>query len=255
VERANKIPKWQGDKSGLMLINMEWGGFGSGSHTSSNQMLPFHGVDESLDAASPNEGKQRFEKMIGGMYLGEISRLLIEHLITHGAILVDESHTVRSPTSASASNGSIAVSPPSAPGSPSNSLHRKGGFTTEDMSNVAGDTTAMLDGVANVLSTKGVSISTLEDRRLIQEMCSLVACRAARMSAMGVAAIALHMGTDADNCSAAIDGSVFKLYPNFQKWMNEALEELGVNVKLTFAEDGSGKGAALVGLVASKSTL
>lgn len=254
VERANKIPKWQGNKGGLMLINMEWGGFGSSSHSSSNQMLPFHGVDESLDAASPNEGKQRFEKMIGGMYLGELSRLLIEHLITHGAILVDESLSVPSPTSANtaSANGSFAASPPSAPGSSSNSLHRKGGFTTEDMSNVAADSSSTLDKVAGVLSTKGVSRSTLEDRKLIQEMCSLVACRAARLSAMGVAAIALHMGEDAANCSSAIDGSVFKLYPNFQKWMAEALNELGVNVKLTFAEDGSGKGAALVGLVASK---
>jgi hypothetical protein len=33
--------------------------------------------------------------------------------------------------------------------------------------------------------------------------------------------------------------------------MEEALKELGVNVALTFAEDGSGKGAALTAVVAA----
>ncbi len=36
------------------------------------------------------------------------------------------------------------------------------------------------------------------------------------------------------------------------QWMEEALEELGVKVALTFAEDGSGKGAALTAVVAAK---
>lgn len=30
VERASSIPKWPGSRDGFMVINMEWGGFGSG---------------------------------------------------------------------------------------------------------------------------------------------------------------------------------------------------------------------------------
>lgn len=30
IERAAAIPKWTGDRDGFMVINMEWGGFGSG---------------------------------------------------------------------------------------------------------------------------------------------------------------------------------------------------------------------------------
>ena len=32
VERAAAIPKWEGGKEGGMLVNMEWGGFGSGAY-------------------------------------------------------------------------------------------------------------------------------------------------------------------------------------------------------------------------------
>ena len=89
VEQTARIPKWRGAAAGpgaRMLINMEWGGFGSGA----TRMLPFHGVDDALDAASPNEGKQRLEKMIGGMYLGELVRLLMEQLVSAGALFVDD---------------------------------------------------------------------------------------------------------------------------------------------------------------------
>ncbi|KAL1301147.1 hexokinase-2-like isoform X2 [Arachis ipaensis] len=69
VERANAIPKWHGPlpKSGDMVINMEWGNFRS-SH------LPLTEYDVALDAESLNPGEQIFEKLISGMYLGDIVR-------------------------------------------------------------------------------------------------------------------------------------------------------------------------------------
>ncbi|KAL8489726.1 hypothetical protein ACS0TY_025570 [Phlomoides rotata] len=72
VERAHAIPKWQGllPKSGEMVINMEWGNFRS-SH------LPLTEYDQSLDAESLNPGEQIFEKIISGMYLGEIVRRVL----------------------------------------------------------------------------------------------------------------------------------------------------------------------------------
>ncbi|RYQ84410.1 hypothetical protein Ahy_B10g103719 [Arachis hypogaea] len=69
VERANAIPKWHGPlpKSGGMVINMEWGNFRS-SH------LPLTEYDVALDAESLNPGEQIFDKLISGMYLGDIVR-------------------------------------------------------------------------------------------------------------------------------------------------------------------------------------
>ncbi|XP_075647378.1 hexokinase-1-like isoform X1 [Castanea sativa] len=72
VERANAIPKLHGllPKSGDMVINMEWGSFWSTD-------LPFTEYDYVLDAESLNPGEQMFEKIISGMYLGEIVRIVL----------------------------------------------------------------------------------------------------------------------------------------------------------------------------------
>ncbi|KAL2941985.1 Hexokinase-3 [Bienertia sinuspersici] len=71
-ERADAIIKSQGvpTSSGGMVVNMEWGNFWS-SH------LPRTTYDIELDAESPNPNDQGFEKMISGMYLGEIVRRVI----------------------------------------------------------------------------------------------------------------------------------------------------------------------------------
>ena len=65
-----------------------------------------------------------------------------------------------------------------------------------------------------------------------------------------MAAVAAQMGAEGAGCAAAVDGSVYKKYPRFQEWMAEALAEVGSSVRLTFAEDGSGKGAAIIAVVA-----
>lgn len=52
-----------------MIINIEWGAFDN-----EKAVLPVTAYDNALDVATENPGKQIFEKMISGMYLGEISR-------------------------------------------------------------------------------------------------------------------------------------------------------------------------------------
>ena len=236
VERAAKIGKWKGNKDGLMLINMEWGGFGSnGAHAFF--LLPFHGVDHALDASSPNEGKQRYEKMIAGMYLGEITRLLLQQLQAAGALFVG--------TTSNETNNN--TSSPRA-----TSLTKPWSFTTAHMSDIASDESNDLLTVGSVLGTCGIPYTSIDDRRLVQEICGLVARRAARLAAVGIAAVVSQMGDDTPSLSSAIDGSVYKKYPNFKKWMEEALLELGMTTtRLTYAEDGSGKGAALTAVVAA----
>ncbi|KAJ6315604.1 hypothetical protein OIU78_018972 [Salix suchowensis] len=72
LERADAIIKCQGllTTSGYMAVNMEWGNFWS-SH------LPRTSYDIDLDSESPNPNDQGFEKMISGMYLGDIVRRVI----------------------------------------------------------------------------------------------------------------------------------------------------------------------------------
>ena len=56
VERVSNIPKWQlpVKEGSTMVINMEWGGFGS----SNSSHLPFHASDHAMDALTPNESRQ-----------------------------------------------------------------------------------------------------------------------------------------------------------------------------------------------------
>uniref|UniRef100_A0A7N0THD5 Phosphotransferase n=1 Tax=Kalanchoe fedtschenkoi TaxID=63787 RepID=A0A7N0THD5_KALFE len=82
VERTDAIIKSQGllTSSGGMVINMEWGNFWS-SH------LPRTSYDIELDAESPNPNDQGFEKMISGMYLGDIVRRVILKMLEEADLL------------------------------------------------------------------------------------------------------------------------------------------------------------------------
>ena len=69
IEKGEKVRKWQGPPTKEMVINTEWGNL---------QMVTYmNKYDSLIDAASDLPGAQTFEKMISGMYLGELCRLSI----------------------------------------------------------------------------------------------------------------------------------------------------------------------------------
>lgn len=75
VEHCGSIPKLA--KMGLpddmeMAINCEWGAFDN-----EHKILPRTKYDVTIDDESPRPGQQAFEKMIAGLYLGEIFRLAL----------------------------------------------------------------------------------------------------------------------------------------------------------------------------------
>ena len=254
MERLSRVEKWSGggDAASAMAINMEWGGFGSGNDVHAFALLPFHSVDHELDVTTPNPSKQRFEKMISGMYLGELARRLLLQLVAKGAIF----GSLRAATAAAAAGGSAAggggSSSPASPAATAPGLYTPWSFTTGDMSELSEDASPELSGVQAVIERcLGLKGSTLESRRVVVEVCRLVAKRAARLAAGGVAAVVAQItsrkaaggaegGSPQPRIGCAVDGSVFKKYPNFAQWMREALVDLGVECDLTHAEDGSG---------------
>jgi hexokinase len=58
-----------------MAINCEWGAFDN-----EHKVLPRTPYDVTIDRDSPRPGQQAFEKMIAGLYLGEIFRLVLVDL-------------------------------------------------------------------------------------------------------------------------------------------------------------------------------
>ena len=223
LEDSSKIAKWDGKrKTNHMIINMEWGNFDQ-----SRKVLPFTKYDNELDANSINTGSQLLEKMISGMYLGEIARLVCLDLIASGDLFS---------------------------GRQSSRMSKQWGFETAFMSHMEDDITNNLCHIKNLVAKEfGISNISMTDRKLLKKICEIVSTRAARLSAAGIAAVVSKIDK-VQGCTVAVDGSVFQHYPNFEARMYAALTEIfgfkGHNIHFVRAEDGSGKGAALAATVA-----
>ncbi|CAG8462730.1 14123_t:CDS:2 [Racocetra persica] len=221
IKKLNKIP----DASGKMIINVEWGAFDS-----EKKIIPITMFDNKLDRESNNPHSQIFEKMISGMYLGEIARNIILHLIDR-RLLFD--------------------------GYSSKDLNRNYSFETEYMSVIEADGSHTLDDTKKVLEESlNIPSTTLTDRQIVKRVCQIVGLRAARLSSTTLAAVIIHCGVVECGVSVGIDGTLFELYPHFSARLETALRELfGTNfdkVKISLARDGSGVGAALAAMLATE---
>ncbi len=204
-----------------MIINIEWGGFDN-----ERVVLPQTKYDIKLDKSTENAGKQIFEKMISGMYLGEIARLVLIDLQHSGEIFKDKNIARLLQTDA---------------------------FQTQFMSRIERDHSQDLTDTKALLEDMfSISDTTLQDRQIVKRVCELVGIRSARLSAAAVAAVISKMNR-LNGCTVAIDGSVFEHYPHFKNRMIDALREVfglsSDNVELELARDGSGVGAALIAAV------
>ncbi|KAF9930340.1 glucokinase [Linnemannia zychae] len=227
IEKMDKITKWKGNENAKeMIINMEFGAFDK-----ERVILPLTMFDNKMDRKSVNPNKQIFEKMIAGMYLGEITRNVLLNLIDRRLIFVDH------------------VSP---------DLNQMWTFETAYMSTIEADKSPDLHATRKVLeSTLNFPSSTLNDRQIVKLVVQLVGKRAARLSACAIASILEHTGTYKQKASIGIDGSLFEFYPSFNTDIMDALVEMlgpvvRENISIGLAQDGSGVGAALCALLASK---
>jgi len=198
------------------VVNTEWGGFDSGKET---KALPMTKYDCFLDSKSSNPKEHLYEKMISGMYLGEIARLVCMDLIAAGVLFHGQ-----------------ATEP----------FITTYGFETADMSAI--EASSSIKDVQAILRNKfSVEAPTDADCTTVKDICSIVSTRAARLTAAGIAAVAVRLNKEKDMV-VAVDGSVFEKYPKFQDKMRQALKEiLGADMGVRFiaASDGSGVGAAL----------
>ncbi|XP_021265806.1 hexokinase-3-like isoform X4 [Numida meleagris] len=224
MEEMAKVGTVEGDE-GRMCINMEWGAFGD------NGCLDgfFTSFDQLVDEKSINAGRQRFEKLISGMYLGEIVRYVL-------LAMVEEQVLFR--------------------GKPSDKLQRKDIFQTKFLSTIETPGLALLQ-VQGILSNLELDAS-FEDSVLVREVCETVSLRAAHLCAAGMAAVVEKMresrGLEQLTVTVGVDGTLYKMHPHFSRNLQQMLQELAPRCNVTFmqSEDGSGKGAALVAAVACR---
>ncbi|CAB4288362.1 unnamed protein product [Prunus armeniaca] len=226
VERAHAIPKWHGllPKSGEMVINMEWGNFRS-SH------LPLTEYDQALDAESLNPGDQIFEKIISGMYLGDIVRRVLCKMAEEASFFGD-------------------VVPPK--------LKVPFILRTPDMSAMHHDTSPDLRVVGSKLKDiLEISNTSLKMRKVVVALCDIVATRGARLSAAGIMGVLKKLGRDTvkegekQKSVVALDGGLYEHYTEFRTSMESTLKELlgdevAEHISVEHSNDGSGIGAALL---------
>ncbi|KUI57525.1 Hexokinase [Cytospora mali] len=214
-----------------MAINCEWGAFDN-----EHVILPRTKYDIIIDKDSPRPGQQAFEKMIAGLYLGEIFRLIMVDLHDNHECNLFGSQDI-------------------------SKLRKPYSMDSSFLSAIEDDPFENLQETFDLFLDKLDIKPNLPELELIRKTAELIGTRAARLSACGVAAICKKK--DYKTCHVGADGSVFNKYPHFKARGAQALREIldwpeKTNpdaedpIEILAAEDGSGVGAALIAALTLK---
>ncbi|XP_029029551.1 hexokinase-4-like isoform X3 [Betta splendens] len=176
--------------------------------------------------------KDDFEKMISGMYLGEIVRLLLLRLAADG-LLFD--------------------------GRTSEVLRRPSSFPTKFMSDMEEKDTGQ-ENTQNILTELGLNWDPV-DVRVVRLVCATVSSRSAHLCAAALATVAdrirANRGLDHLKITVGVDGTVYRKHPTFSQRLQAMVRLLAPQCDISFlvSEDGSGKGAAMVTAVSQRLAL
>ena len=214
-----------------MIVNIESGNFNK---------ITQNAYDRLLDKNSLNKTEHITEKMVSGLYLGELTRLALVELVKNGllfktALRKDEMVL----------------------------LAKKNSFKTSFYDKIAEDDTDTLKGVQAQLIQWGIKSQhiSLEDARIVKELCREIAQRSARITAAVVFAIVTHIDKQVQNHhTVAMDGSLFEKYRHFKDDMVKAIRQISMqmfhddrsnNITFQLSPDGSGIGAAIICAIAA----
>ncbi len=203
-----------------MIVNMESGNFDG---------APQSRFDVALDQASDSPGSQRLEKMISGYYLGEVFRRILGDMSTLGLL-------------------------PKA-----DKLTQKHVLTGYNLDRILADMGELPETAAVLGECLGWTTLTLEQRKAVQTVMTLVARRSARLVASTFCGTIHFVDAGLTRSHAiAIDGSLYEKMPQYAVWLQAALDELlpqaAGRVTTLLAKDGSGIGAAIAAATAAASS-
>eukprot|EP00073_Rattus_norvegicus_P054891 XP_017457328.1 PREDICTED: putative hexokinase HKDC1 isoform X1 [Rattus norvegicus] len=183
MEDMSNIDLVEGDE-GRMCINTEWGAFGDDG-TLEDIRTEF---DRELDLGSLNPGKQLFEKMISGLYMGELVRLILLKMAKVGLLFG---------------------------GAKSSALHTKGKIETQHVAAME----MSKEGLANtreILVDLGLDPSE-SDCIAVQHVCTIVSFRSANLCAAALAAILTRLRENKKlarlRTTVGMDGTLYKTHP------------------------------------------
>ncbi|CAL7934333.1 unnamed protein product [Xylocopa violacea] len=223
LERADRVEHWETERHGEreVIIDIEWGAFGD------NGVLDFikTDYDRENDANSLIVNSFTFEKYISGKYLGEIVRVVLAKLTKDGLLFLG--HTP----------GSILV---------------PGNLTSDLVSDIEQDSVDGGDSNTREILMKFGIDPDEEDIKIVQYVCEVVSNRAALLVSICLSVLLKRI--DKNRITIAVDGSLYKHHPRLETWINQYIPLLAPDhkFKMIHAEDGSGKGAALVAAIAQR---
>jgi len=230
MENCGSVPKLAHmnlDPDMPIAINCEYGAFDN-----EHKVLPRTKYDIIVDRDSPRPGQQAYEKMIAGLYLGEIFRLVLVDLHDNKNVHIFEGQDI-------------------------SKLRKAYTLDSSFLSLIEEDPYENLSETADLFQNRLSLTTTKPELELIRRLAELIGTRAARLSTCGVAAICKKKNIE--SCHVGADGSVFNKYPHFKARGAVALREIldwpkGVKdkVEIRAAEDGSGVGAALIAALTLK---
>nr|AIW65572.1 hexokinase 1B [Tigriopus japonicus] len=226
VENCQNIKALPDELEGDMVVNTEWGAFGELGE------LDFIRTkwDRVVDQESINPGKQIFEKMISGMYLGALVRQVLLELVSQGSLFQGVNHQ--------------------------RLICCQDAFETRHICEVENDPLGENDrcrmAMTEVLGHSQIISPT--DCYAIRLVCEEVSRRACMVLAAGVAGLLrrLHL----KDAVIAVDGTLIRCHPLFTLIMSKKITQLmgeGYKFELRLARDGSGLGAAIMAAVQAKS--
>ncbi|KAK6023895.1 Hexokinase, partial [Ostertagia ostertagi] len=176
-----------------MIIDTEWGGFGDNGEAE----YIFTQYDKIVDERSDHPGVNSLDKLVAGMCMGEIVRLVLAKLCTHKVLFN---------------------------GNGSKLLYTIGSFPTKYISEILNDDCGSYSNTRQIMDELGIDDYTFSDMLLFREVCLVVSRRSANLSAAAITCVLNRVRRP--KMVVAIDGSTYKYHPFFDHWVVDKIKEL-----------------------------
>mmetsp|Transcript_19097 Transcript_19097/g.32760 ORF Transcript_19097/g.32760 Transcript_19097/m.32760 type:complete len:807 (-) Transcript_19097:874-3294(-) len=238
VESVQQLSKWTPPKdtapNAQTLVNMEWGCFDSPA-------LPRCPEDADLDTASTEPGANLFEKLISGLYMGEVARRILFRMAANDMLFGDHisDQDARAVLMALAEPGIL---------------------TTAHLAEIVQDDDRSLASTGCVLErvlAMPHRLAPYSIRSAVRSVCESVALRSATLVACSLDAILSHKGwgLGQGQVTLAFDGGVYDKFERYRDMVASVLRQLlgeaaFGEVRLELSKGGSCLGAAVLAAAA-----
>lgn len=247
IESLDKCEKWPSNYTNPkhVIINTEWGAMGDNKQN--RELDKFRNeFDSEIDANSVNPSNQTYEKMVSGMYIGEMLRLAMVKLVSKGVLFGGLTKQNATPTQLEREKDSH--SEDTSKHSNFHRLNLKNSLNGRHLSMLGEDElSGKLDKTARVLKELNITEYTEADMQIMVRIASRIMQRSAALVACGVSALVDRIGKPMT--VIGYDGSVIRYHPYFLSKCKEKCRELirrEYKFEFALSSDGSGIGAAVV---------